>query len=312
MTYKILITAPYMQIVMDRFRTGFEQAGCELVIPPFQEMFEEDQLLGLVEDIDGVICGDDRFTEKVLRAGPKLKVLSKWGTGIDSIDQDACKRHGVEVRNTPNAFSKPVADSVLGYILSFARQLPWMDSAMKKGDWDKKTGASLGESTIGVVGVGNVGKQVVKRAAAFDGRILCNDIVKIPADFISETGIEMVSREQLLKEADFVSLNCDLNETSFHLIGDDEFGLMKPTAVLINTARGPIVDESALVRALQSKQIHGAALDVFEIEPLPADSPLMEMDNVLLAPHNSNSSTKAWEHVHQNTIKNLFEVLEKS
>ena len=312
MGFKILITAPYMQMVIDRFRSIFDEKGVELVIAPFQERFEQEQLLELVGDIDGVICGDDRFTEKVLKVAPKLKVLSKWGTGIDSIDQVACKKFGVEVRNTPNAFSIPVADTVLGYILNFARQLPWMDRAMRKGQWNKSLNVSLSESTIGVIGVGNVGKEVVKRAVAFGGRVLGNDTAEIPADFISKTGLEMVSKEELLKEADFISVNCDLNETSFHLISDDEFKLMKPTAVLVNAARGPIVDESALIKTLQAKEIGGAAMDVFEIEPLSGDSPLLKMDNVMVAPHNSNSSVKAWEYVHQNTIDNLFEVLERS
>jgi D-3-phosphoglycerate dehydrogenase len=141
--------------------------------------------------------------------------------------------------------------------------------------------------------------------------VLGNDLVQMPIDFLAETGIDMVSKDQLLQEADFVSLNCTLNPTSFHLISDNEFALMKSTAVIINTARGPIIDEPALIRALQNEQIAGAALDVFEQEPLPAESPLLEMDNVMLASHNSNSSPEAWERVHQNTVQNLLFELEK-
>ncbi|UCF42342.1 MAG: phosphoglycerate dehydrogenase [Planctomycetota bacterium] len=309
MRYKVLVTAPYMQLVIDRFRHIFEAEDIELIVPPFQERFEEEELLGMVEDVNGVICGDDRFTERVLRAAPQLKVLSKWGTGIDSIDQAACKRLGVAVCNTPNAFSKPVADTVLGYILNFARQLPWVDRTMRQGTWSKVHSVALHECTLGVIGVGNVGKEVVRRATAFGMRVVGNDIVEMPVGFLTETGIEMVWREELLHEADFVSLNCTLNPTSFHLMSDAEFALMKPTAVVINTSRGPVIDEPALVRALQEKQIAGAALDVFEVEPLPADSPLLAMDNVMLAPHNANSGAEAWERVHQNTIRNLLEVL---
>ncbi len=309
MRYKVLVTAPYMQLVIDRFRHMFEAEGIELIVPPFQERFEEEELLELVEAVDGVICGDDRFTERVLRAAPQLKVLSKWGTGIDSIDQAVCKRLGVAVCNTPNAFSKPVADTVLGYILSFARQLPRVDRTMRQGTWSKVHSVALHECTLGVIGVGNVGKEVVRRATAFGMRVVGNDVVEMPVEFLTETGIEMVWREELLHEADFVSLNCTLNPTSFHLMSDAEFALMKPTAVVINTSRGPVIDEPALVRALQEKQIAGAALDVFEIEPLPVESPLLAMDNVMLAPHNANSGAEAWERVHQNTIRNLLEVL---
>lgn len=310
---KVLVSAPYMQPVIDRFRPVFKQNGIDLLVPPVNERVEEEELFGWVHDIDGVICGDDRFTERVLKAAPKLKVISKWGTGIDSIDRAACQRLGIAVRNTPNAFSEPVADSVLGYMLCFARRLPWMDEQMKAGMWDKIPGRALNECTLGVIGVGDVGKAVVRRAMAFGMRVLGNDIVEIPSDLgfaIPESALEMVSKEQLLRQADFVCLNCDLNPTSYHLMSEAEFALMKPSAVLINTARGPLIDEPALIRALQEKRIAGAALDVFEDEPLPANSPLRQIENVMLAPHNANSSPQAWERVHWNTINNLLNVLQ--
>jgi len=265
----------------------------------------------LINDIDGVISGDDSFTERVLQAAHKLKVISKWGTGIDSIDQKACKRLGIAVRNTPNAFTQPVADSVLGYVLCFARNLVGMDQTMRKGIWHKIPSKALCECTLGVIGVGNIGKAVVRRAISFGIKVLGNDIVEMPAEFLSETGIEMVSKEELLRQADFVSLNCDLNPTSYHLVSAAEFAQMKPSAIIINTARGPIIDEPELVKALQEKQIAGAAMDVFEVEPLPADSPLRKIDNVLLAPHNANSSPEAWERVHEDTIRNLLEELQR-
>jgi D-3-phosphoglycerate dehydrogenase len=170
-------------------------------------------------------------------------------------------------------------------------------------------GRSLSECTLGVVGVGNVGKAVLRRARAFGMRLLGNDIVPIAPDFLLENGVTMTSLKYLLQNSDFVSINCDLNPTSQHLINLETLSWMKQDAVLINTARGPIVDEPALVVALQDGWIGGAALDVFEFEPLPATSPLLKMDNVLLAPHNSNSSPAAWERVHWNTIRNLLEAL---
>jgi D-3-phosphoglycerate dehydrogenase len=301
-----------MQPVLDRFRPVLEDHAIKLIVPPVDERLSEDELLQWVSDIDGAICGDDRFTERVLCAAPRLKVIAKWGTGIDSIDTEACERLGIAVRNTPNAFSQPVADTVIGYILCFARNLLRLDRKMKKGDWQKTTSRALRECTLGVIGVGNVGKAVVRRAVAFDMRVLGNDLVEMPAQLLTKTGIRMVSKEDLLRQADFVSLNCDLNPTSYHLMDEARFALMKPSAVIINTSRGPVIDQAALVRALQEERIAGAALDVFEVEPLPADSPLRDMDNVLLAPHNANSSPEAWEHVHQRTIRNLLEGLEES
>jgi D-3-phosphoglycerate dehydrogenase len=238
-----------------------------------------------------------------------LQVISKWGTGVDSIDAQACQRLGIKLYRTTNAFTTPVADSVLGYALAFARRQPWMDREMKAGHWQKDPGHALSERILGIVGVGNIGKAVTRRARAFGMRVLGNDIVDIDHVFVSETGIELTDLRTLLSTCDYVSLNCDLNPSSYHLLDRKAFSLMKSNAVLINTARGPIVEEPALVAALEAGKLAGAALDVFESEPLPAGSPLRSMDNVMLAPHNSNSSPAAWERVHRNTIDNLLEGL---
>jgi D-3-phosphoglycerate dehydrogenase len=168
----------------------------------------------------------------------------------------------------------------------------------------------LSECTLGVIGVGNIGKAVIERARAFGMELLGNDIVQIEPEFIAGVGVEMTSLNDLLSRADFISLNCDLNPTSRKLINQSTLAQIKSTAILINTARGQVVDESALVEALQAGTIGGAALDVFEVEPLPQDSSLLEMENVMLAPHNANSSPAAWEHVHWSTIRNLLEGLE--
>ena len=307
--WKVLVSAPYMQPVIDRFRPVFARHRIELIVPNVRERLSETALLGLIADIDGVICGDDRFTAKVLGAAKKLKVISKWGTGIDSIDRQAAGKLGIAVHNTPNAFTDPVADTVLAYILSFARQVPWAAKNMRSGKWEKRKGSSLKEKTLGVIGLGNIGQAVVRRALAFGMTVIGNDIKPMPASFLKKTGVRMLTKAQLLKKADFVSLNCDLNPSSFHLMGQKEFALMKPTAYLINTARGPIVEEAALVKALGKGQITGAALDVYEEEPLSRQSPLRKMEHCLLSAHDANSSPSAWEYVHQNTINNLLKVL---
>jgi D-3-phosphoglycerate dehydrogenase len=308
--YTILFSAPYMIPSLERFRPELEGHGLALIVPAVQERLEEKELLQYAGQFDGAICGDDRYTARVLEAcAPRLKVISKWGTGIDSIDQEACARLGIKIGRTPNAFTLPVADTVLGYMLAFARRQPWMDRAVKAGRWEKMPGVSLSERTLGVVGVGNCGKAVLRRGRAFGMKLLGNDIIEIDHVFLAETGVEMTSLEDLLSRSDYVSLNPELNPTSYHLINTHMLALMKPTAVLINTSRGPVVDEPALVAALQEGTIAGAALDVYEIEPLPANSPLLKMDNVLLAPHNANSSPAAWERVHRNTINNLLDGL---
>jgi D-3-phosphoglycerate dehydrogenase / 2-oxoglutarate reductase len=306
----ILFTAPYMIPFVERFRPVFAHYGIELIVPDVQERMEEADLLKYAGQFDGAICGDDRYTARVIEACvPRLKIISKWGTGIDSIDSAACARFGVSIGRTPNAFTLPVADTVMGYMLAFARRQPWMNVQMKTGIWDKIPGKALHEQTLGIVGMGAIGKALARRARAFGMTVLGNDIIEIDHVFLAETGVEMLPLPNLLERADYISINCDLNPSSYHLINPKTLAHAKRGAVLINTARGPIVDEPALVGALQSGKLGGAALDVFEEEPLPNDSPLMKMDNVMLAPHNANSSPAAWERVHWNTIKNLLEGL---
>ena len=304
---KVLLTAPYMLPSIERFRPVFAHYGIDLIAPEVHERMEEDELMTFAGQFDGAICGDDRYTATVLAAcAPRLKVISKWGTGIDSLDQKAAAELGIQILRTPNAFTLPVADSVLGYILTFARRLPWMDKMVKDGIWEKIPGKSLSECTLGVIGVGNIGKAVIRRASAFGMRFLGNDIIPIAPDFVLENRLEMTDLMDLMRRSDFISLNCDLNPTSYHIINTESLRWVKPGAILINTARGSLVDEPALVAALQAGSIAGAALDVFEEEPLPHTSPLVSMDNVLLAPHNANSSPSAWERVHWNTIRNLL------
>lgn len=310
MKYTVLLTAPYMIPFVDRFKPVFDQYNIECIVPDVHERMEESDLLHYAGQFDGTICGDDRYTARVIEAcAPRLKVISKWGTGVDSIDAEACSRYEIKLGRTLNAFTLPVADTVMGYILAFARRQPWMDREMKSGKWEKIPGKALSECSLGVIGIGNIGKALTRRARAFGMKVHGTDILEIDHVFITETGLQMTDLQSLLSNSDFVSVNCDLNPTSHHLINHDTLALIKPGAVLINTARGPIVEEHALIEALQTQRLAGAALDVFEHEPLPLDSPLLKLDNVLLAPHNSNSSPAAWERVHWNTIRNLVEGL---
>jgi D-3-phosphoglycerate dehydrogenase len=306
---RVLISAPYAMPVIQRYRFELERAGCDIVVARVQERLDESQLLELVTSIDGIICGDDRITERVLAAASRLKVISKWGTGIDSIDVDAARKRGIAVRNTPNAFSEPVADTVLGYLLLHARKAPQMDAAIRNGEWVKPQLVSVRELTLGVIGVGNCGKAVVRRAAGFGARILGNDVVEMPLDFLESNPIEMTCFENVLRGADVITIHTTLNPTTHHLLDEGAFSLMKSGAFIINTARGPIIEEAALIRALESGKISGAGLDVFEEEPLPPNSPLRRFPNCWLAPHNANSSPEAVERVHRNTITQLLDVL---
>jgi len=312
MTWRVLISAPYLVPAIEEFRARLEAAGVEIVLIPVRERLSEAELLPVVKTVDGVICGDDQFTKAVLSEAPRLRVISKWGTGIDSIDVDAAARLGIRICNTTNVFTDAVADTTLGYMLNFTRGLSQMNHDVRSGLWTKPELTSLREGTLGIVGVGNIGKAVARRARAFGMTVLGNDRIPIDAPFIRETDLAVMSLHKLLEQADFVSLHCDLNDTSFHLIGPAEFRRMKRSAYLVNTSRGSVVNESALIEALDRGMIRGAALDVFEVEPLPFDSPLRRQKNCLLAPHNANSSREARRRVHEATIENLLSALRES
>ena len=184
MKYKVLVTAPYLQPIIENYRAIFASHQIETIVPPLKERLSESELLGYIKDIDGIIAGNDEITEKVLLAAPKLKVVSKWGTGIDGVDKEAAARLGIAVRNTPNAFTDPVADTVLNYILCLARGTMDLNEKMHHGIWEKRVGFALHECTLGVIGMGNIGKAVVRRAQAFGMRVFGNDIKEMPFDFM--------------------------------------------------------------------------------------------------------------------------------
>jgi D-3-phosphoglycerate dehydrogenase len=310
--YKILVSAPYLQMEFEKYRERFAQERLEPILPRVHERLEEDELLPLIGDADGIICGDDRITAKVLDHAKRLKVIVKWGTGIDSIDKEYAEKKGISVHNSPNAFTAPVSESVLAYILAYSRNILRADRLMKAGHWQKVQGFSLSEKCVGIIGVGNIGRAVAQRLKVFGPRVLGNDIVDIPEEVCRGNNIEMVPLNVLLAESDFISVHCTLNRTSRHLLRKEQFLKMKPEAILINTARGPIIKEADLVWALQTRTIAGAALDVFEQEPLPPSSSLRWMSNVMLSPHGSNSSPLCWQRVHENSIAMLCAALNGS
>jgi D-3-phosphoglycerate dehydrogenase len=297
--------------VIERYRNELEAADCEVSVAKVSERTEENELLGLLRDIDGVICGNERITAAVLEAAPQLKVISKWGASVDSIDLAACKKRGVKVRNTPNAFVDPVADTVLSWMLSFARKPSEQDGDVRAGRWQKAGMFSLSEKTLGIVGLGHIGRAVARRARGFGMTLFGCDPVRPPAAFLKETGLKLLPFDALLKKSDFVSLNCDLNSTSQGMMNAAAFSKMKLNSYLLNTARGALVVEKDLIATIRTGLIAGAALDVFEREPLPQESTLRLLPQIILSPHNSHGSRAAYERVHASTIRNLIAGLKK-
>ena len=310
MKCRVLITCPQLQQTIDGYRDFFAERNIEIELPHVEQQLDESDLLDIIDRFDGVIAGDDEFSAPVLEKGKRLKVIAKWGVGMDSIDLDAAERLGIRVSNTPNMFSDEVADVVMGYIVLLARQLHKLDQSVRSGDWMKIQGMSLHGKTLGVIGVGSIGQAVAQRALAAGMSLLGSDVAPVPTSFVEETGIQLVDLGKLLQVSDFISLNCTLTPANRHMLGPREFSMMKTGVCIVNTARGPLIDEAALVQALEEGRVAGAALDVFEKEPLPLDSPLRRFDNCIFGTHNSSNTSEAVMQVNEIAIRNLLEGLE--
>ncbi len=289
--YRILITTIFLHpggAVDQRLRAE----GWETIFKPLLGRRSEDELIDLLRGIDGGIFAGDPFTARVLEASPQLKVISRTGVGYDAIDVKAATERGIVVSNTPGVNRHAVAEWTFALMLSCARRMKENIAEVRSGGWTRHEGMDLAGKTLGIVGLGTIGKEVAQRASAFEMRIIACDVVR-DSQFAEAHRVAFVSLEELLRESDFVSLHTLLNDKTRHLINAERISLMKPTAFLINTARGGVVDTEALCRALVEKRIAGAALDVFEGEPLRADSPLRTIENVYLSPHVAGVSTDA-------------------
>ncbi|MFC1896971.1 C-terminal binding protein [Chloroflexota bacterium] len=249
----------------------------------------EDEIIEAAKDADAILTGSARMTRRVMEALPKCRIIVRYGIGFDTIDVDAATDNGIVVVNIPDLFFEEVSSHAIALLLACAKKLVFMNNGMKQGHWAECKRAqapmvSIYGQTLGLIGCGNLGRTTARKAQCFDLKTLGYDPY-LDESVAKEHGITLLSLPELLKESDFVSVHTLLNEETRHLMGEKEFKQMKPTAYFINTARGPLVDEVALIKALQEKWIAGAGLDVFEKEPVDADNPLLKMDNVVVTPH---------------------------
>ncbi|HZK66185.1 MAG TPA: phosphoglycerate dehydrogenase [Chloroflexota bacterium] len=288
---RVLLTSFWLE-PGDEVDQLLQEAGCETVFNRWHGDRTEDEMIQILRGIDGAVVSIDPFTPKVMDGAPQLKVISRTGVGYDAVDAPAAAERGIAVCITPGANNKAVADFAFSLILASARRLLENLTEVPRGGWKRYQGRDLPGSTLGIVGLGSIGKEVAKRASGFDMKILAYDLYQDPA-FAAQYGISYLPLEQLLAESDFVTLHLLLNGSTRHLINAQRLRLMKPTAYLVNTARGGIVDQEALYQALKERRIAGAALDVFENEPLEADSPLRTLDNAYLTPHVAGWSRNA-------------------
>ncbi|AEF16834.1 Glyoxylate reductase [Thermoanaerobacterium xylanolyticum LX-11] len=270
--------------------------------------FDENELKKLIQDVDGIIVGVDKITREILANAKKLKVITKYGVGLDNIDIEYAKKLGIKITYTPGANKESVADLVFTMILELSRQLFKMDKIVRDNRWDKVIGREVYGKVIGIIGTGNIGKSVAKRATGFDMRILGYDMFP-DYEFAKEIGMEYVDLQTLLKNSDYITLHIPFTESMHHFIDREELEMIKTTAYIINTSRGELINEEALYEALKQKRLAGAALDVFEIEP-PYNSKLIKLENVILSPHCGASTEDAINRMNMMAVEGLKSVLE--
>ena len=309
---KVLITCPPMLGMQDEFRPLFAEHGYEIECPETVQTLTEAELIERVPDCEGWIIGDDPASRSVLEAGRKgrLRALVKWGVGVDNVDFAAAEDLGLPVSNTPGMFGGEVADLALGYIIALARETHAIDRGVRAGGWPKLRGRSLAGARLGLVGLGDIGRNIARRAAACDMQVIGYDPA-LPAAHWPK-GVEAGEWPHRLDECDFLVLACALTESSHHLVDRDVLAAVKPGLRLVNISRGPLVDEGALLEALEHGRIHSAALDVFEQEPLPPNSALRDHDRCIFGSHNGSNTEQAVRRASEQASAIMLRFLEET
>lgn len=293
----------------EQFLPALEEEGVLVHCPDVIQTLSEEELIELLPDYDGWIIGDDPATRRVFEAGKKgrLKAAVKWGIGVDNVDFDACSDLGIPITNTPDMFGREVADVAVGYIVGLARETFLIDREIRAGGWPKNRGISLSGKCVGLVGYGDIGRNTARRLLAADMSIRCYDPAYAGTD--GEPGIEFRKWPDGLETCDFLVFTCSMTEANRHMLDHETLAMCKPGVRVVNVARGPLIDEQALIESLRSGHVSSAALDVFEQEPLPGDSPLREMPRCIFGSHNGSNTSDAVAKTNDRAIAKLLEFL---
>lgn len=305
-SHKVLVTCPPMLGMIDDFRALFEDRGMEVTAPTVVQTLSESELIELTPRHDGWIIGDDPATRAVFEAGRagRLRAAVKWGIGVDNVDFAACEDLGIPITNTPNMFGAEVADVAMGYLIALARETFEIDRGVRAGDWPKPRGISLAGKTVALVGFGDIGRNTAKRLLAAEMRVVAYD--PGAPDIAELRAVQRAVWPQGLEEADFIVITCALTESSRHLVDTESLARRaKPGVRLINVGRGPVIDEPALEAALASGLVYSAALDVFEIEPLPMTSALRAHPRCVFGSHNASNTLDAVRRTSEIAIEKL-------
>lgn len=309
MNTRVAVTCTHLIRDIDDYRESFADAGLTLVLPdvPGQEL-AGDELVAAMEGIVGVVAGDDQFTDEVMAQLPDLKVISKWGIGLDGIDLPRAADRGITVTNTPAMFGHEVAEQGLGYLLALVRGIVDVDREVRAGQWPKPVGRSVGSLSATVVGLGDIGRTLATKLQALGVTVSGSDPSPIAAEFCAEHDIVLGDAATLAKDVDVVMITAPLNDATRAMVDAEFIDGMRKGSWLINVGRGPIVVGSALADAIESGHLAGAALDVFEVEPL-SDDRIRHLPNVILGSHNASNTYEACHRTHVQAIANLVENL---
>jgi len=281
---KVLITARSFRRIPGPHIEEWHKEGYEIVVPPYDRPLEAEELIEFIRDVDAAILGLDKATREVLVMASNLKVISRHGVGVDNIDLKTASERGIVVTITPGANSIAVAELTMALIFALARKIPAHDRMVRGGKWGRLEGFEIMGSTLGLIGAGKIGREVGTRAHALGMRILFTDPLRPPEEWLQKTQAKQVSLEDLLSSSDFISLHLPLNDETRNILDSARIGLLKPSAFVINAARGGLLDEKALFEALKNGRIAGAAIDTFNLEP-PDSSQFTELDNFIATPH---------------------------
>jgi len=290
---KVLVTCPPMLGMIDTFRPLFEKHGVDVTAAKVVQTLSVEELKELVPQHDGWIIGDDPANREVFTAGKagKLKAAVKWGIGVDNVDFIACKDLGIPIVNTPNMFGAEVADIAVGYVIALARETFQIDDGIRQGHWPKPRGISLAGRTVALIGFGDIGKSAARRLIAADMKVVAYD--PFAPDRPEIAVVQRAEWPQRIEEADFIVVTCALTSSSRHMLNAEVLTKAKPGVRVVNVGRGPVIDELALESALQSGKVHSAALDVFEVEPLPLESYLRTHPRCIFGSHNASNPVDA-------------------
>jgi D-3-phosphoglycerate dehydrogenase len=283
--------------------------GIEIVPNPYNRKLTPEEVLTLAADCDGIVAGVELLDERVLKNLPRLKCISRVGVGLESVDMKAAESLGILVRNTPDGPTRAVAELTIGMAFALLRRIPQADRNIRNGIWKKEMGSILLGKTAGIIGLGNIGKEVAGLFLALGCEVIAND-PKPDLAWLEQYPVSMVKLDDLLAGSDLVCLHLSFTSKGKPLIGEEQLALMKPTAVLINLARGEVIDEDALYEALSNGRLAGAALDVFSAEPYKGR--LIYLDNVVLTPHLGSYAREARLNMEIQAVENLLEGLSES